>query len=153
MKKLLVYLFTAAGLLLNAISAPAQVVVTPAVVGEVDSTFTDLFNALKDGDVNRIKSYLSAEEYADYKVLFEQNTDYPEFLRSYYQGATARVVRVDSVLSSDDEVIGEFEIDFPDGEATTTRMRMKRDGAERWNVKKVLAGKWDQGEPSGKRWR
>jgi ABC-type transporter MlaC component len=150
MKRLLLYLFTAAGLLLNAISVPAQVVVTPSVVREVDNTFTDLFNALKDGDVNRIESYLSAEEYADYKVLFEQNTDYPEFLRSYYQGATVRIVRVDSVLSSDDEVIGEFKIDLPGGEAMTTRMRMKKNRGGGWNIKKVLAGQHDQGEPSGK---
>ncbi len=150
MKKLCLYFLTVASWLLNYTLLSAQVVVTPPVIGEVSTTFTSLFDALRDGDLRMIELYLSPEEYAEYKVLFEQNADYQRFLQNFYRGATLRVGQVDSVASADDEVIGEFIIDFPGGESMVTRMRLKRNGIGRWNIRKVLHRKNDQGEPSGK---
>ena len=138
MKKLCLYFLTVASLLFNYTLLSAQVVVTPHVIREVSTTFTSLFDALRDGDLQTIELYLSPEEYAEYKVLFEQNADYPRFLRNFYQGATLRVGQVNSVDSADDEVIGEFIIDFPGGEAMNTRMRLKRNRRGRWTIKKVL---------------
>jgi hypothetical protein len=127
----------------------AQVVVTPSVIGEITATFTSLFAAFRAGDVQTIKSYLSAEEYARNKVLFEQNKDYPNLLRSFYQGAAVRVGEIHSVLNASNDVVAEFIVEFPSGETINTGMRLTRDVAGRWIVKKYLAGKYDQGEPSG----
>lgn len=149
MKKLYVYVLTVASLLLNSTFLPAQVVVTNPVIDEITKTYTSLFDALRRGDVQTIKLYLSPVEYAQYKVLFEQNKDYPRFLRNFYQGARVRVGQIDSVRSAKNEVIGELVIDFPNGETTITRMRLNRDKGGEWKVKKILAGENDQGEPSG----
>jgi hypothetical protein len=149
MKKLYVYFLTVGSLLLNCTFLPAQVVVTNPVIDEITKTYASLFDALRRGDVQTIKLYLSADEYAQYKVLFEQNKDYPRFLRNFYQGANLRVGQLDSVASAENEVIGEFIIDFPGGETMITRMRLNRDKGGEWKVKKILAGENDQGEPSG----
>lgn len=147
MKKLCVYFLTVATLLLHPTFLPAQVVVTNSVIEEITITFTSLFDALRNGDVKTIKSYLSAEEYAQHKVLFEQNKEYPAFLRNFYRGATLRVGQIDSVLSARDDVIAEFIVDFPGGDTTVTRMRLHRDKSGVWKIRKVLAGPEDQGEP------
>lgn len=149
MKKLLLCLFAVVGFLLSSTFLYAQVLVTNPVIDEITKTYTFLFDALKRGDVRTIKLYLSEDEYAQYKVLFEQNKDYPRFLRNFYQGARVRVGQIDSVRSAKNEVIGEFVIDFPNGETMITRMRLNRDQGGEWKVKKILAGENDQGEPSG----
>jgi len=149
MKKLYVCLFVFVNLLLNPSFLSAQVVVTDSVIREISNTLNSLFNVLKSGDVRSFQSYLLPEEYARYKVLFEQNKEYPGFLRNFYQGASLRVGHVDSVLSTENEVIADFIVDFPGGESIVTRMRLKNDNGSIWKVKKILADKNDQGEPSG----
>ena len=149
MKRFWLYFFSVASVLLNGPCVFAQVVVDSSVIVEIKKACASLFDALRDGDVQTIKRYLSPVEYARYKVLFEQNTDYPRFLRNFYQGARVRVGQIDSVRSAKNEVIGELVIDFPNGETTITRMRLNRDKGGEWKVKKILAGKKDQGESSG----
>ena len=149
MKRYWLYFFSLAGVLLSGRCVSAQVVVDSSVIVEIKKACGSLFDALRDGDVQAIKRYLSPVEYARYKVLFEQNKDYPRFLQDYYQGASFRVGQIDSVRSAKDEVIGELVIDFPNGETTITRMRLNRVKGGEWKVKKILAGKKDQGEPSG----
>jgi hypothetical protein len=120
------------------------------VIVEISNTFTSLFQSLRKGDLKTIKFFLSPEEYTEYKVLFEQNKEYPAFLRDFYQGTTLRVGKIDSVLSAKDDVIAEFIVDFPGGDTRTTRIRLRRNGSGEWKIRKVLAGETDQGEPSGK---
>ena len=149
MRKLLLCLFAVVGFLLSSTFLYAQVVVTHPVIDEITKTCTSLFGALRRGDLRTIKLYLSADEYARYKVLFEQNKEYPAFLRNFYAGAHLRVGQVDSVRSATDNVIAEFLVDLPGGETLNTRMRLNRDKQGAWKVKKILAGENDQGEPSG----
>src|SRR5215208_2750520 len=127
MKKFYVYFLAVAGFLVNSTFLPAQVLVTNPVIAEITKTYALLFDALRRGDLQTIKFYLSADEYAQQKVLFEQNKDYPRFLRNFYLGARVRVGQIDSVASAESEVIGEFVIDFPNGETTINRMRLNRD--------------------------
>lgn len=148
MKKLFVPFVLVMSLLLTSTSLPAQVVVNNSVIQQVANTFTLVFDALKNGDVRALKLLLPAEEYAQDKVLFEQNKGYPAFLRKFYQRAELRVGRVDSVLSAKDEVIAEFIIDLPSGESLTTRMRLKANGGG-WRIRKILHSKRDQGESFG----
>lgn len=148
MKRALIHFF-ALGLLLNSPLVSAQVVVTPSVIGDIKATFTSLFAAFQSGDVQTIKQYLSDAEYARNKVLLEQNKDYPAFLWNFYRGATVRIGEVQSVLSASDDVIAEFIVDFPAGDTTITRMRLSRNRGGWWTIKKYLAGKFDNGEPSG----
>jgi len=149
MKKLYVYFLTVASLFFNSTFLSAQVVVTNSVIDEITKTYTSLFDALRGGDLRTIQLYLLPEEYAQYKVLLEQNKEYSAFLRNFYAGANLRVGQVDSVASADNEVIGEFIVDFPGRETLNTRMRLNRDKAGSWKIKKTLRDKKDQGEPDG----
>jgi hypothetical protein len=149
MKRLLLCVCAVMSLLLSSTFVPAQVVVNNSVVNEITKTFNSLFDGLKRGDVGTIQFYLLPEEYARSKVLLEQNTDYPRFLKNFYHGATLRIGKVDSVLSTPNEVIAEFIVDFPSGETSITRMRLNRGDSGIWKIKKILADKNDQGEPSG----
>jgi hypothetical protein len=142
-----------AGLLLYASTVAAQVFVTNSVIDEIETVFTSLFDALREGDVKALRSHLPAEEYAQHRILLEKNKEYPDFLRNFYQGATLRVGRIESVLSAKDDVIGEFIVDFPGGDTTVTRMRLHRNNQGIWKIRKVLAGPQDQGESFGKRRR
>jgi len=149
MKKLFLSFFTVVGLLFHSTLLPAQIIVSNSVVTEITKTFNSLFNGLRRGDVQTIQFYFLPEEYARVKVLVEQNSDYPRFLKNFYRGATLRIGQIDSVLSAPNEVIGEFIVDFPGGETLVTRMRLSRDDSGTWKVKKILADHNDQGEPSG----
>ena len=60
-------------------------------------TLNPYFKALKNGDVSSIKLYISEEMYKRYKVLLENNKDYPGFLRNYYQGVDFRVKKLELV--------------------------------------------------------
>ena len=60
-----------------------------------------------------------------------------------------RVGQVASVRSATDDVIAEFLVDFPGGETLNTRMRLNRDKAGSWKIKKTLRDEKDQGEPDG----
>jgi hypothetical protein len=151
MKRACMYLLAVLGLPFATPFASAQVVPTPPVIGEITTTFTSLFAAFRAGDVRTITSFLSAEEYARNKVLFEQNKDYPRFLRNFYQEAGVRVGEIHSILNAGNDVVAEFIVEFPSGETINTRMRLTRGAGGRWIVKKYLADKYDQGESFGTR--
>ena len=150
MKRMLVCIAGLAILVLSSTLVSAQVVVNGPVVSEITTTFRSLFAALKNGDVQTIKFYLSDQEYGRNRVLFEQNSEYPAFLRNFYRGATVRVGEIHSVLNASDEVVTEFIVEFPGGETINTGTRLTRIGPGRWIIKKYLAGKYDQGESFGK---
>ena len=59
-----------------------------------DQTLTPLFEALRAGDVTGIGKYLSARMAEEYKVLFEQNAQYGQFLRDYYAGSSYELLDV-----------------------------------------------------------
>lgn len=72
-----------------------------------------LFRALKTGDVDSIKGYISGDMYERYKVLLEQNEAYPDFLRNFYRDAE---FKVSSVVRDADEIFVDIMIDFQGGD-------------------------------------
>ena len=70
------------------------------------------FRALKKGDIDTIKKYISGDFYEKSKVLLEQNKGYPKFLRNYYKNATFNVKHVKKI---NDEIFVEIEITFENG--------------------------------------
>src|SRR5512147_1757621 len=52
----------------------------------IQSTFAIVFQALQSGDVQTLKSHMAGHMYEQYKVLLEQNSEYPAFLRNFYRG-------------------------------------------------------------------
>ncbi len=109
--------------LANAESAD-RVVNDPGLVNELnEQTFLPLFDALREGDLAALKRYLRPDVYAEYKTLFEQNTEYGQFLRDYYAGTTFELARV---LDSGNEYVGEVTVYWPDGRSSTMELGVTR---------------------------
>ena len=51
----------------------------------INETVFPFLEALKNGDVSLIKQYIAGDMYESRRILLEQNKEYPEFLRKYYQ--------------------------------------------------------------------
>jgi hypothetical protein len=101
---------------------------------ELHTSFSALFQAMKDGNVAVIEQYFSGSMSAEYKKLLEQNQDYPVFLRSFYKGATFSVASV--TPTSAGGMIVDVVIQLGSGSRSVTRLNVKRfDGdAATWKV-------------------
>jgi hypothetical protein len=78
------------------------------------------FNALKTGNIDLIKQYISGDLYERKKNLLEKNSRYSAFLRNWYKDAEFRVKKVVNV---DEDVIADVEILFPDGSYELIKIR------------------------------
>jgi hypothetical protein len=114
----------------------AQVPSSPSAsqMRELRTSFDTLFQAMKDGNVAVIQQYFAGQMSAEYKVLLEQNQDYPAFLRNFYKGATFSISNV--TPTSDGDMIVDVVIQFASGSRSVTRLNAKRlDGAPaKWKV-------------------
>jgi len=96
-----------------------------------DDSYDDLISeivlpflgALKDGDVDSIKRYIAGDMYESKKVLLEQNKEYPEFLRNYYQGVE---FFVEKASESGDYIIVDIEIEYPNGDYSSARLYLQQ---------------------------
>lgn len=94
-------------------------------------TFLPLFGALKEGNVEVIKCYLSGDMYRQNRVLLEENKDYPQFLRNFYKGA---IFSVKSAITAGDDIIADIVIEFPHGGKSLTRLRLNKENDLQWKV-------------------
>jgi hypothetical protein len=105
---------------------------------ELHTSFSALFQAMKDGDVAVIEQYSSGQMSSEYKKLLEQNKDYPAFLRSFYGGATFSIASV--TPTPDGNMVIDVVIQLGGGSRSVTRLTVKRfDGASAtWKVAGVV---------------
>ncbi|MEA3478197.1 MAG: hypothetical protein U9R60_08465 [Bacteroidota bacterium] len=68
--------------------------------------------ALKEGDLDTMKEFMSEKMYTRYKTLLEENQGYSNFLRNYYKDARFSIGKI-SVL--DDRLLADLHVDFSDG--------------------------------------
>ena len=88
----------------------------------MNKTFFPLFEALRSGDTEAIKNYISGDMYRQKKVLLEENKDYPRFLREFYRGANFSVERAALI---DGDIIADVVIQFPQGSKSHVMLRLK----------------------------
>jgi hypothetical protein len=104
---------------------PQQIPASDALYTEiVNGTVLPYFSALKDGDVGAIKKYIAGNLYEKYKVLLEQNEEYPAYLRKYYQGVE---FQTGEAVMIDNDVIVEIVSEFPDGRRNQGRLILSKD--------------------------
>src|ERR1044072_6003309 len=72
----------------------AQNVPTVEDTQQVQASLQPLFMAMKNGDVQTMEKYFAGQMYAQYKVLLEENSEYPQFLRDFYRDAKFSVGNV-----------------------------------------------------------
>jgi hypothetical protein len=84
-----------------------------------DAMIFPFFMALTNGDVGEFKKYFSKEMYNENRRLLEENTEYPQFLRSYYQGANISILKA---IEVDGEVEFDVLIEFPNGTQSISKL-------------------------------
>lgn len=89
----------------------------------INENVLPFFEALKNGDVSSIKQHVAGEMYEKKKVLLEQNTEYPQFLRNYYQGVE---FYVDNVTKSGDYLLVYISIEYPNGDCLSGELYLWR---------------------------
>ena len=94
---------------------------------QTDEAFQPLFSAMKNGEVGKIKNYISGEMLQRNRVLLEQNREYPDFLRKFYDGAQFKVVKA---VRNGDIVVANIMIIFQDGYESEIRLQLHRDRSD-----------------------
>lgn len=101
----------------------------------INETVLPFFEALKNGDVNLIKQVVAGDMYEKKKVLLEQNTEYPDFLRNYYEGVA---FYVDAVDTKGDYVIVYISMEYPNGDSGTGKLYL-------WHINEITPGVHETG--------
>ena len=83
------------------------------------------FAALKNGDVNTIKDYLSEDSFSSYQLLLKKNKGYADFLRKYYKGAKFRPI---TAVHLGDTVAVNIEIIFANGTTSNMDLSLRDSG-------------------------
>lgn len=98
----------------------------------VTQTVMPFFQALKDGDVKAIKTYIDDPLYSKIKVLLNDNKAYPDYLRNWYAGASAEVAAITRMANG--EYIIDLRILSPNRSADVTRLRIAENKQGNWKV-------------------
>jgi len=85
----------------------------------LSNTLVPYFKALKAGDVDAIKYYISGNLYEKYRILLDHNKEYPSFLRSHFKNAKFLVKRVEKI---NNEIFVEIEAWFENGSYTNQKL-------------------------------
>jgi hypothetical protein len=119
-----------------ALQAEEAVQATPTESLEVSQVFLPFIDALKTGNVQVLKSLLSEEMYREYRVLLEENKEYPRFLESYYQGAE---IKLENIFREGNDLHGQMRVTFPGGEMSVLKISVKKkDSNAPWRIGRVL---------------
>ena len=91
--------------------------------------------ALKAGDVEEIKRLLGGRLYEKRRVLLEENTEYSDWLKQYYAGAS---FSFPTGVTSSDQYPGKLvnvQIQRGNGETVTTNLLMQSPtGSDKWEI-------------------
>ena len=125
-----------------ALHAEEAVQATPTEALEVSQVFLDFADALKTGNVQVLKGLLSEEMYREYRVLLEENKEYPRFLERYYQGAE---IQLENISREGNDLHGRMRITFPGGEMSVLKISVKKkDSNAPWRIGRVLSEKMEK---------
>ena len=105
------------------------------VITDVVLPFLD---ALKNGDVGLIKSYIAGDIYKNKRVLLEKNKEYSAFLRNYYQDVE---FYIEKALESGDYIEVYVGIEFSNGDEGIATLYLAQD------INKI------EGAPGGATWK
>jgi hypothetical protein len=98
-----------------------------------EDTVIQFFEASKNGDTETIKQLIAGSFYNQRKVLLEENADYPDFLRKYYEGTEIQINKTIMKKGGMVGVVG-IKIQFPDGNLDTTKLLLKKDAGGVWKI-------------------
>ena len=103
---------------------------------KIESTFLLPFlSALKNGEVDKFKEYLSPELYKKYEKLIENNKGYSTFLKNYYKNV---IISVKKIESYNGQIFVTIEFDFLNGNKSSIKFLLKRTSYNSWKIFKEM---------------
>ncbi len=92
------------------------------------------FEAVKAGDVEMIQSYLAGKLLKKRKVLLEENTEYPKFLRDRFGEAEFGIQASTNEQTVNNREVVNANILFRDGSSITTNLITEKDKFGNWKI-------------------
>ena len=96
-----------------------------------DESVVQFFEASKNGDTARMKQLIAGSFYNQRKVLLEENTTYPDFLRKHYDGAR---LQINSMREDRRGWVVEITIKFADGTVDSNKFLVQKDASGSWKI-------------------
>ncbi len=85
------------------------------------------FQAMQKGDVETMKAHIGGKLFEKRKILLEQNSNYPKFLKNHYDRGQIKVGEVnDGVVT--------VEVQFPDGSIHSHHLVVKKNDLDQWKI-------------------
>ena len=103
----------------------------PGDVPAIRATLLPYFRAMFRGDLAHLRPYLSDALYQRYATLFEQNQDYPRFLRHFYRGGGLTIA---SVAAQGDTATAAGRVRRATGAPATIVLHLTRSPAGVWQI-------------------
>jgi len=122
-----------AGILAPCTAAAQKAASSPEAVKHTLSPF---LHALKLGDLQRMRPHMSADFYAHYRSLFEENREYGQYLRTFYRHIK---FHVGNVTVGEHEAVAEVNLLWRDGRTGTLHIGLSRDPQSDWKINRL----WD----------
>ena len=96
-----------------------------------DESVVQFFEASKNGDTARMKQLIAGSFYNQRKVLLEENTTYPDFLRKHYDGAR---LQINSMREDRRGWVVEVRTKFADGTVDSNKFLVQKDASGSWKI-------------------
>ena len=98
---------------------------------EIMDTVSSYSQALKSGDIGKIKQLITGKFYETNRVLLEENPNYPSFLRKHYDGSKSRILEI---THAKDSAHAKIEISFIDGRSEFFIIYLRRVAQNKWKI-------------------
>jgi hypothetical protein len=108
--------------------APALHAAPPA---SPDECVVQFFEASKNGDLDTMKQLIAGPFYAQRKTLFDENVQYPDFLRKHYADTRLQIMNMRAERGG---WVADVRIKFPDGTVDSNKLLLQKDGTGSWKI-------------------
>jgi hypothetical protein len=133
MKRKARVLFRLSGFVLVSSLAFFALGVPCAEAEEPFDTVLSYAEALRTGDTIRIKSHIGGRLYEKRELLLDQNEEYPDYLRKFYDGAVFQISNELTDLGERGQGV-EIEIRFPSGHRSEIMAIVEQEPGGSWTV-------------------
>ena len=104
-------------------------------ISQINTACIQYSTALKYGNIDEIKRHISGDIYRRSKTLLEENKQYGDFLRNFYQEAEFRTGDIETAY---DDVIVSLIIRFPTGHESINKLILRKDRVGTWRIVKEI---------------
>ena len=96
-----------------------------------DECVAQFFEASKSGDTAKMKQLIAGTFYNQRKTLLEENTTYPDFLRTHYDRAHLQIT---NMREEPRGWVVEVRIKYADGNVDSNKFLVRKDASGTWKI-------------------